>query len=69
MPWLMQPGGGFVDLLARQAIDDAGLAAVVGEEVEQLPARIVAFDDGVADVGPVEAGDEDARLLQAEALR
>ena len=65
MPWSSQPGGGFVDLLARQAIDDACFAAMFGEEGQQLPARIVAFDDAVADVGAVEAGDEDARATPA----
>jgi hypothetical protein len=67
MPCCSSQAGGFVDLLARQAIHDAGGAAVAGEESEQLLARIVAFDHGIADVGPVEAGNEDARRIEAEA--
>ena len=31
-----EPFGGFLDLLARQAIDDAGLALAPGQEAEQL---------------------------------
>jgi len=38
-----------------------------GEEVEQLAARVVALDHGVTNVGPVEAGNEDARGFQPEA--
>ena len=64
-----QPGGGFLDLLARQAIDDAGLAFTAAEEAEQLLARVVLLDDGVADVRAVEAGQEDARFAQAQALQ
>jgi hypothetical protein len=36
---LAEEGRGFVDLLARQAIDDAGVAAALGEEGQQLLAR------------------------------
>jgi hypothetical protein len=53
-----------VDLAPRQAIDDAGLAAVISEEAQQLARGLSRVDDGVADVGPVEAGDEDARLVE-----
>ena len=62
-----QPFGGFLDLLARQAIDDAGLALAAGQEAEQLLPGVVLFDDGVADVRAVEAGEEDAGFAQAEA--
>ena len=64
-----QPGGGLVDLFARLAVDDAGVALVlVVDEAQQLRARVVLFDDGVADVGAVEAADEDARGLQLQPL-
>src|SRR6266571_2284892 len=53
---LAQPGGRLVDLAPRQAVDDAGVAAMSGEKIEQLAARVVALDDRVADVRPVEAG-------------
>jgi hypothetical protein len=65
---LAEEGGGFVHLLARQAIDDARVALVRPQEIEQLPARIVLLGDAVADVGPVEGADELARVLQAQAL-
>ena len=62
-----QPGGGFLDLLARLAIDDAGVALVlVAQEAQQLAPRIVLLDDGVADVRPVEAADEGLRILQLQ---
>ena len=47
--------GGLFDLLARQAIDDAGVAAVRAlDEIEQLLAAVGLFDDLVADVRAVE---------------
>ena len=42
---------------------------VRGEEIEQLPARVVLLHDPVADVGPVEGADELARVLPAAAAR
>ncbi len=38
------------------------------EEGEELASRLVALDDGVADVRPVERGGEDRRVLEAQAL-
>ena len=39
--------------------DDAGLARVtIADEAQQLHARVVLLDHAVADVGPVEAGDD-----------
>ena len=61
--------GGLLDLGAGRAIDDAGVAGVVRlDEGQQLAARIVLLDQPVADVGPVEAGHEAARLLERQAL-
>ncbi len=58
-----QPRGRLVDPAARQAIDDARLARMLAaDEGEQLRARIVLVDDRVADVGPVEARHEHARV-------
>ena len=66
---LDQPGRGLVDLLARLAVDDAGVAVVlVAQEAQQLLARLVLLDHGVADVRPVEAADEDARVAEGEPL-
>ena len=67
-PLLVQPLGRTVDLGAGEAIDDAGIAGVAGEEALQLAARVVALDDRIADIGPVEAGGEDARIGEAEPL-
>ena len=55
---IAQPGGGFLGLALRQAIDDAALAFVPLQEFLELRAGIILFRDGVADVGPVETGDE-----------
>ena len=60
--------GGFLDLAPRQAVHDARLAGVTGEEIEQLSARIVLVCDAVADVGPVEGAEEALRILQRQAL-
>src|SRR3569832_644220 len=66
---LRQAGGGFLDLLARAAIDDAGLAFVFGKEIEQLAARVGFLGNAITDVGAIEAGDEDARGAQIKALQ
>jgi hypothetical protein len=51
--------GRLVHLAPRQAVDDAGVARVlVAQKLQQLPARLGLLDDAVADVRPVEAGDE-----------
>src|SRR3546814_7700630 len=59
-----QRRGGLLDLLARQAIDDAGLDAVRFEEVAQLRAAVVLLHHGIADVGAVEGAGEAVRVLQ-----
>ena len=58
--------GDFFRALARQAVDDARLALVDGEELQQLVQRLALLDDGVADVGPVEAGDVDGGVGEPE---
>ena len=69
-----EPLGGFLDLAARQAIDDAGVGRpsvvrVLGaDEIEQLRARVVLLDDAIADVRPVEARNEHARVVEREAM-
>ena len=66
----VEPVGGLFHLLARAAVDDAGLALVlVADEAQQLALRLVLLDDGVADVRAVEAGDESARAARAPAAR
>ena len=65
----LQPGRRLLHLLAAAAVDDPGVALVlVADEAQQLGARVVALDDGVADVRTVEAADEQARVLQLQPL-
>jgi len=63
-----EPGRGLLRLRPRQAVDDAGLARVPrADEIEELRARVLLFDDLVADVRPVETGDENARVAELQA--
>ena len=65
---VLQKLGGFVHGLAREAVDDAGVAGVLlADELQQLLAGIVALGDPVADVRAIEAGDEHARRIQLQA--
>src|SRR5882672_1689933 len=60
---LIQVHRHLVDRVARQAIDDAGVAIVfAADEVDQLFARIVFLHHPIADVGPIETGDEHTRV-------
>ena len=62
-----QPRRGVVHLLAAHAIDDAAFAAVPrADEAKKLLARTGLRDDLIANVGPVEPRDEDARLGNRE---
>src|SRR5690606_3969064 len=66
-PVALQPLGGSVNALATQAVDDAGLTAVIRlVEVEELGLGLVLLDHPVADVGPVEAGDEAPSSIQVQ---
>src|SRR6266571_1505146 len=63
-----EPGRGLLRLCPRQAIDDARFARVPrADEIEQLRACVLLFDDLVADVRPIETGDENARVVELEA--
>ena len=54
-----------VDRVARQRVDDARFTAVlVLDERQQLRARVALLDHAIADVRPIEAGDEDPRFDQ-----
>ena len=71
-PLVGQPLRGFLDALARQAVDDAGIARMLA--VEKLPQPIAGahrahLGDRVADVRPVEAGDELAGGFEPELAR
>jgi len=65
----LEPFGDFLHALARQAINDAGVAGVFrANEPQQLFARAAAaLGDAVTDIGAVETADERARLFQPEA--
>ncbi|VVN41375.1 hypothetical protein PS682_05506 [Pseudomonas fluorescens] len=58
----------FVDLLARQAIDNPRIAAPLGEERQQLLARLLLGHDAVENVRPVETRQEALGVLQMQAL-
>ena len=69
-PSLDQELRGLLDRVPRQAVDDAGVALVLGaQQVEQLVARLVLGRDPVLDVGPVEAGDEVLGVAELQPLR
>ena len=65
-PLPVQPFGRVLDLGARQAIDDAAGTGMARQEAQELLARLVALDDFIGDVGPVERGGEDFGRAQAE---
>jgi hypothetical protein len=55
---LIEPVGNLLDLVAGEAVDDAAIASMPIEEGQELLLGVLLFDDGVADVGPIEARDE-----------
>ena len=62
--------GGPVHRRAREAVDDAGVAGVLGaQQREQLAPRLVLGRDAVLDVRAVEARDEVTRVAELEARR
>src|SRR6202000_1360412 len=63
-----EAGSGLVHLAAAEAIDDAGFTAMRVEEIQQLPACVLPRGDAIADVGPVETGNETARGVKAQPL-
>ena len=65
-PLALQDRGGLFRLAPRQAIDDAGHACAGCDEVRHLLLPAPLHADGKADVGPVEAGDEDANIACKE---
>ncbi len=61
---ILQRGGQFLHALARLAIHHARLARVLAlDKAQQLRGGVLLLDDGVADVGPVKAADEQAARL------
>ena len=67
---LLQEFGGLFNLLARQAIHNAGVARMLAlDEVEQLLATVGLLDNLVADIGAVKRGNETRALLQLQTQR
>ena len=65
--FLVQKSSHLFDPLAAHGIDDAGLAGMFPlDEVQYLALRVVLYPHAIADVGPVEAGHEQPRLIETE---
>ena len=66
---LGQRGRGVLDLGARQAVDDAGVAGMaLGDEGLELRRRVLLVDDFIADVRAIETRDEAAARRQVQAI-
>src|SRR5690606_30021085 len=65
---LTEKRGGIVDLFARQAIDNACIAAALGEKRQQLLARLLLGHDAVKDIRPVKTGKKALSVLQMQPL-
>ena len=65
---LLQASGDLLDALSAQGVDDARVTGALGDESLELLRRGALLGDGVADVGAVEAGDEDRRIGEVEPL-
>ena len=64
-----QPRRQRVDFPPRRAVDDAGLAAAPGQDVEDLPLQAGAREHAVDEVRAIERADELDRVLQPELRR
>ena len=62
-----QGGGELFHALSGTGIDDAGVAPLAGQEIEQLTSGFELVPQQVADVGTIEAGGEHRRPLQPQA--
>ena len=60
-------GGDLLHPLTGEGVDDAGLLAAILDKGEELHRRFDFVDDRVTNIRPIEAGDEDGGVLQAEA--
>ncbi len=63
-----QPVRRGLDAAPGQAVDDAGLALMALQEAGELALRVGLAFDGIADVRPVESGDEAHRFRQRQTL-
>ena len=66
MPISREPRRQRIDLLSRRAVDDARLAAVALEHVEELPLQRRSRQDAVEEVRPIEGADQLDRIVQPE---
>ena len=66
VPLALQPFGERLDLAARRAVDDARLAVVPREDVDQLRVQVAAAQHAVHEVRPIERSDEHQRILQPQ---
>ena len=64
-----QPRRQRIDFPPRRAVDDAGLPAAPGHDVEDLPLQARARQHAVDEVRPIERADELDRVLQPELRR
>ena len=62
----MQSGCQVIDVLSPDRVDNAGLAGVPVEHITHLFHQIVARQDSVSEIRPIEIADEQQRLLQRE---
>jgi hypothetical protein len=63
-----QPRSGFVDLAPRETVNNSGVSGMFDtDEIQQLGARVVLVDDGVADVGTIKARNEHAGIGESKA--
>ena len=65
---LGEEGGNVIDLLARHAIDNAGVTAALSKECHQLLARLLLWHDAIEDVWPIETRQESLGVSQMQAL-
>ena len=63
---LGEPRGERIDLPPRRAVDDARLAAVAFEHVEELPLQHRSRQDAVEEIRPIEGADQLDRIAQPE---
>ena len=68
-PGVGKRGRGILDLGARQAVDDPGIACMtLGDEGPELGGRVLLVDDFIADIWPVEARHELRRVSEGEPI-
>ncbi len=65
---LAEQRGNFIDLLARQAVDDPRVGTALRQERQQLLAWLLLGNDAVEDVRPIETGEKPFSILQVQAI-